>query len=119
MIARTASASERQLAQSAQVATSVVLDRLVDILLVQLLRAWLVGEPPDTPPSMLGALRDPRSSSRTGKGFDHESPRARAAAGREGLRSDRAFRRGPDVSYIYPGAEREALCARHLACRAR
>ena len=39
-------------------ATSLVLDRLVDILLVQVLRAWLASEPEDIP-SWLGALRDP------------------------------------------------------------
>ncbi|MBL7502051.1 AraC family transcriptional regulator [Frankia sp. CNm7] len=48
-----------ELAQAEQVATSVVLDRLVDILLVQLLRAWLAGEPPGARPSVFGALRDP------------------------------------------------------------
>ncbi len=38
-------------------ATSVVLDRLVDVLLVQFLRAWLPAQPEE--PSWLGALRDP------------------------------------------------------------
>jgi AraC-like DNA-binding protein len=42
-----------------QVATTVVLDSLVDILLVQLLRAWLASEPADTGSSALGTLRDP------------------------------------------------------------
>ncbi|HWT92625.1 MAG TPA: cupin domain-containing protein, partial [Solirubrobacteraceae bacterium] len=42
-----------------QLATSVVLDHLVDILLVQLLRAWLAGAPADALPGSLGALRDP------------------------------------------------------------
>jgi AraC-like DNA-binding protein len=37
-----------------QLASAVILDRLVDILLVQLLRAWLPKQP-----SWLGALRDP------------------------------------------------------------
>jgi len=39
-------------------ATSVVLDSLVDILLVQVLRAWLASRP-DAAPSWLGVLRDP------------------------------------------------------------
>ncbi|MDA0160961.1 AraC family transcriptional regulator [Solirubrobacter ginsenosidimutans] len=43
-----------------RLATSVVLDSLVDILLVQLLRAWLDGAPEPAPhPSWLGVLRDP------------------------------------------------------------
>jgi AraC-like DNA-binding protein len=42
-----------------QLATAVVLDRLVDILLVQLLRAWLATAPEPTEPSWLGILRDP------------------------------------------------------------
>ena len=37
-----------------QLATAVILDRLVDVLLVQILRAWLPNQP-----SWLGALRDP------------------------------------------------------------
>ncbi len=41
-----------------QVATAVVLDRLVDILLVQLLRVWLASEPARAQPSWLGALGD-------------------------------------------------------------
>lgn len=41
------------------VATAVVLDSLVDILLVQLLRAWLAGEPAGAGGSWLGVLRDP------------------------------------------------------------
>jgi len=48
----------RELAQP-QVATAVVLDRLVDILLVQLLRVWLASEPARAQPSWLGALSDP------------------------------------------------------------
>nr|WP_269799842.1 AraC family transcriptional regulator [Pseudofrankia saprophytica] len=48
-----------ELARSGQVATALVLDRLVDILLVQLLRAWLAGDPEGTQPSVLGALHDP------------------------------------------------------------
>ncbi|WP_028064038.1 AraC family transcriptional regulator [Solirubrobacter soli] len=47
----------RELA-SPGLATGVVLDRLVDILLVQLLRAWLATAPVAVP-SWLGALRDP------------------------------------------------------------
>lgn len=41
------------------VATDVVLDRLVDVLLVQLLRAWLESEPAGSGASWLGVLRDP------------------------------------------------------------
>ena len=49
----------RELVQR-QVATTVVLDSLVDILLVQVLRAWLQAAPEERPePSWLGALRDP------------------------------------------------------------
>jgi AraC-like DNA-binding protein len=40
-----------------QLATGVVLDRLVDILLAQVLRTWLASAP-GRPPSWLGALRD-------------------------------------------------------------
>jgi AraC-like DNA-binding protein len=42
-----------------QLATAVVLNSLVDILLVQLLRAWLDRTPEADVPSWLGALRDP------------------------------------------------------------
>ena len=42
-----------------RLATSVVLDSLVDILLVQLLRVWLAARPRAADPSWLGALRDP------------------------------------------------------------
>jgi AraC-like DNA-binding protein len=49
----------RELARP-QLATSVVLDSLVDILLVQLLRAWLATEPAAAAePSWLGVLKDP------------------------------------------------------------
>lgn len=48
----------RELAQP-RLATSVVLDHLVDILLVQLLRAWVAIAPSDGLPGSLGALRDP------------------------------------------------------------
>lgn len=41
------------------VATTVVLDSLVDVLLVQLLRAWLATEPAGSEASWLGVLRDP------------------------------------------------------------
>ena len=41
------------------VATDVVLDSLVDVLLVQLLRAWLESEPIPSETSWLGVLRDP------------------------------------------------------------
>jgi AraC-like DNA-binding protein len=53
----------RELAKP-RMATGVVLDRLVDILLVQVLRAWLAAGPAsapagsDHPPSWLGALGD-------------------------------------------------------------
>jgi AraC-like DNA-binding protein len=42
-----------------QIATTVVLDSLVEILLVQLLRAWLATEPAGVDGSPLGVLRDP------------------------------------------------------------
>ena len=42
-----------------QIATSVVLDSLVDILLVQLLRVWLASEPDQVGASWLGVLGDP------------------------------------------------------------
>lgn len=42
-----------------QIATAVVLDRLVDILLVQLLRAWLADKPAQSEASWLGVLDDP------------------------------------------------------------
>ena len=42
-----------------QVATAVVLDRLVDVLLVQLLRAWLAAKPALPEGSWLGVLGDP------------------------------------------------------------
>ena len=42
-----------------QIATTVVLDRLVDVLLIQLLRAWLAAEPARPEASWLGVLRDP------------------------------------------------------------
>lgn len=42
-----------------QVATAFVLNRLVDILLVQLLRVWLAGNPPEARGSWLGVLGDP------------------------------------------------------------
>ena len=41
------------------VGTSVVFDRLVDVLLVQLLRAWLEAEPARSEGSWLGVLGDP------------------------------------------------------------
>jgi AraC-like DNA-binding protein len=42
-----------------QIATAVVLDRLVDVLLVQLLRVWLAGNPAEVQGTWLGVLRDP------------------------------------------------------------
>ncbi len=48
----------RELAQP-QIATAIVLDSLVDILLVQLLRAWLASEPAQPEASWLGVLGDP------------------------------------------------------------
>jgi AraC-like DNA-binding protein len=46
-----------------QMATSTVLDRLVDVVLIQLLRSWLRIEGPGRPPSWLGALSDPTIAS--------------------------------------------------------
>jgi AraC-like DNA-binding protein len=48
----------RELARP-QLATGVVLDRLVDVLLVQFLRTWLATRPEPAEPSWLGALGDP------------------------------------------------------------
>jgi AraC-like DNA-binding protein len=48
----------RELAQQ-QVATAFVLNRLVDILLVQLLRAWLAEKPAEAQGTWLGVLGDP------------------------------------------------------------
>ncbi|GAB3821972.1 AraC family transcriptional regulator [Kribbella italica] len=42
-----------------QLATSLVLDRLVDILLVQFLRVWLARRPEDAQETWLGVLDDP------------------------------------------------------------
>ncbi|WP_067673511.1 AraC family transcriptional regulator [Nocardia miyunensis] len=42
-----------------QIATAVVLNRLVDILLIQLLRVWLCREPVQEKGSWLGVLSDP------------------------------------------------------------
>lgn len=42
-----------------QIAGTIVLDRLIDVLLVQLLRAWLINAPDEATGSVLGALRDP------------------------------------------------------------
>lgn len=50
-----------------QIATAIVLDRLVDILLVQLLRVWLAGEPPEAEGTWLGVLRDPLISTAMAK----------------------------------------------------
>lgn len=44
-------------------AGAVVLDRLVDVLLVQMLRAWMADRPAPTGPSWLAALTDPVVSS--------------------------------------------------------
>jgi AraC-like DNA-binding protein len=55
-----------------QVATAVILDSLVDILLVQLLRVWLAGRPDPAEPSWLGVLRDPVVASAAAK--LHEDP---------------------------------------------
>lgn len=48
----------RELAQP-QIGTSAVLNSLVDIVLVQLLRAWLAESPPECFGTWLGALYDP------------------------------------------------------------
>ena len=50
-----------------QIATALVLNRLVDILLVQLLRVWLAAEPPEVEGSWLGVLSDPMMSSALAK----------------------------------------------------
>jgi len=50
-----------------QIATAVILDRLVDVLLVQLLRAWLAASPPQADGSWLGALSDPLASAALAK----------------------------------------------------
>src|SRR3954447_14070182 len=42
-----------------QPATATVLDRLVDVLLIQLMRAWRPASAPDVPASWLTGLRDP------------------------------------------------------------
>jgi AraC-like DNA-binding protein len=42
-----------------QIATAVVLDRLVDILLIQLLRVWLATSPAEAERSWLAVLSDP------------------------------------------------------------
>lgn len=55
-----------------QLATAVVLDRLVDILLVQLLRVWLAREPARAQPSWLGVLDDPTVGAAVAK--LHEQP---------------------------------------------
>ncbi|MCX2734135.1 AraC family transcriptional regulator [Saccharopolyspora sp. NFXS83] len=48
----------RELARP-RIATAVVLDRLVDILLIQLLRSWLDENPAQVAGTWLGVLRDP------------------------------------------------------------
>lgn len=48
----------RELARP-QIATEFVLDRLVDILLVQLLRVWRTEKPAETRGTWLGVLGDP------------------------------------------------------------
>lgn len=53
-----------------QIATAVVLDRLVDVLLVQLLRAWLAARPPQGDGSWLGVLSDPLLSAALAKLHD-------------------------------------------------
>lgn len=50
-----------------QLATAVVLDRLVDVLLVQLLRVWLATHPESTHGSWLGVLADPLVSDAMGR----------------------------------------------------
>ena len=84
-----------------QLATSVVLDSLVDILLVQLLRAWLATEPAAAlEPSWLGVLEGP----------DRRRGRDQAARGP-----------GPRVDERLPGQRgrglrRHARCAASPAC---
>ncbi|WP_243793456.1 AraC family transcriptional regulator [Saccharopolyspora gloriosae] len=48
----------RELARP-KIAAAVVLDRLIDILLIQLLRAWLDENPPEVSGTWLGVLCDP------------------------------------------------------------
>ncbi len=55
-----------------QIASAVVLDSLVDILLVQLLRAWVAARPAASDPSWLGVLSDPVVGSAVAK--LHEDP---------------------------------------------
>ncbi len=61
----------RELA-SPQIATEFVLNRLVDILLVQLLRAWRTEKPAETRGTWLGVLGDPLISVALAK--IHEAP---------------------------------------------
>jgi AraC-like DNA-binding protein len=55
-----------------QLATSVILDRLVDILLVQLLRVWLANKPEECGASWLAVLGDPMIGEAVAK--LHEDP---------------------------------------------
>ena len=61
----------RELAHT-QLATELVLNRLVDILLVQLLRAWLTEKPAEAQGTWLGVLTDPLVSVALAK--LHEDP---------------------------------------------
>jgi hypothetical protein len=64
-----------------RLATTTVLDRLVDVLLIQLLRAWVRTEPAGPSVSWLRALRDPIIAS--GERQPHREPaRGRGADGR-------------------------------------
>lgn len=55
-----------------RIATTVVLDSLVDILLIQLMRVWLAGEPPGAERCWLRVLDDPIVGAAVGK--LHEDP---------------------------------------------
>jgi AraC-like DNA-binding protein len=105
-----------------QLATAVVLDRLVDILLVQLLRVWLDRRRPEAEddPSWLGVLRDPVVGAAVAKLHeDPARPWTTATLARE-LAVSRATltRRFPAVLGEAPGAYltrwRMDLAARRL-----
>lgn len=108
----------RELA-SPQMATGVVLDRLVDILLVQVLRSWL-SACPEQRPSWLGALRDDVVGAAVAKlHADPSRPWTTAALAREaGVSRATLTRRFAAVTGESPGAYltrwRMDLAARRL-----
>jgi len=110
----------RELARP-QVATAVVLDRLVDILLVQLLRAWLQARPAEPEePSWLGVLSDPVIGAAVAKLHEDPARGWTAAALAQEISVSRATlsRRFPAVVGKAPGAYltdwRMDLAARRL-----